>query len=137
MGSEDPIRQTHVGQVATYGIDAGIDGAERPFREKRLRVGPAGDWLTDVPASEEMPELCKKLCPFSGTRNEDVAFVGIVALAAQIAERAQSIQGSGNYGLRDVQRPRQSADRMRAGIQIHKHQQRHLPLVRSGSPERT
>tara|TARA_B100002049_G_C15837346_1_gene273639 strand:+ start:408 stop:515 length:108 start_codon:yes stop_codon:yes gene_type:complete len=34
-----------------------------------------------------MPELCKKLCPFRGARNEDVSLVGIVTLAAEIAER--------------------------------------------------
>jgi len=79
-----------------------------------------------------MPEFCKKICPFRGLRDEDVSLVRIVALSAQIAERAQSVQGACHNGLRNVQRARQSTHRMGAGIQINEEQQRHLPIGQIG-----
>ena len=99
---------------------------ERPASAKLLRGVAACCGLLGV--AEEMPELFKKLCPFSRARDEYVPLVGVVTLPAQIAECTQSIQGARHDRLRNVQRTCQTADGMRPRFKIYDEQQRHLSI---------
>ncbi|KTW00911.1 hypothetical protein NS355_01530 [Sphingomonas yabuuchiae] len=53
-------------------------------------------------------------------------------MAAQIAQRSQSIQGAGNDRFRDVQGARQTAYRMGTWAQVDDEQQGHLPIGQIG-----
>ena len=82
--------------------------------------------------ADELPELFKKICPFGGARDEDVALVAIVALSAQIAEGTQSVQGARDDRLRYVQRAGQAAHRMWPRFEIYEQKKRHLPIGQIG-----
>ena len=53
-------------------------------------------------------EALKKLLPYAGLGDEDVAAVRFVAHPAQIAERAQRIQGAGHDRLGNAEHPRKA-----------------------------
>ena len=74
----------------------------------------------------------KKLLPYAGLGDEDVAAVALVADAAQIAERAQRIQGARDHGLRHAEHMGEAADRMRPGGEVDQQHQRHLPVGEIG-----
>jgi len=79
----------------------GSSVTERPRSAKLLRGRAPDDWL--LAAADELSEFRKKICPFRRARNEDVAFVRFVALAAQIAQRTKPVQGACHDGLRDIE----------------------------------
>jgi hypothetical protein len=62
----------------------------------------------------------------------DVAAIGLVADAAQIAERAERVQGTGDDRLGHPQDVGQPPHRVRAGGQIDQQHQRHLPVGEIG-----
>src|SRR5918993_1522876 len=57
-------------------------------------------------------EALKEILPHAGLRDEYVAPVGLVAHAAQIAERAQRIQGARDHRLGNAQYVGETAHRM-------------------------
>src|SRR3712207_2485313 len=82
----------------------GSSASEGPFSRKRSAV------LEDEPPFPGRPaagavmlevafEAFKEFLPSAGPRDEDVAAVGLVAHAAQIAERTERIQGAGDDRL--------------------------------------
>src|SRR5215212_12058447 len=77
-------------------------------------------------------EALKEFLPYAGLSDEDIAAVRLVAHAAQIAERAQRIQGARDHRLRDAQYVSEAADGVGAGGQVDEEQQRHLAIGEVG-----
>lgn len=75
-----------------------------------------------------MLELFKKLCPFGGAHDIDIALVVFITLAAEIAEAAKPVQGACDDGLRNFQTGGKAAHRVRAGLKVDDQQQRHLTV---------
>src|SRR5215212_8713084 len=73
-------------------------------------------------------EALKEFLPYAGLSDEDIAAVRLVAHAAQIAERAQRIQGARDHRLRDAEYMGEASHRVRTGREIDEEQQRHLPV---------
>src|SRR6185295_19949488 len=63
-------------------------------------------------------EAFKKFLPRVGLRDEDVASVALVANPAQIAERAECIQGARDHGLRNAEEGGEATDRMWPGREV-------------------
>src|SRR3546814_7651011 len=108
----------------------GSSAPRGPTSAKVLR-GSRAD-VGQVPVVDKMAELFKKICPFRRAGDEDVTFVAVVALAAQIAQRAKSIQGAGHNRLRNVETARQTAHRMGAGAEVDDQQEGHLAIGQIG-----
>src|SRR3546814_3906715 len=72
-------------------------------------------------------------------RSEDVSPIRFVADPAEIAERAQRVQGARDDGFGNAQYVRQSAHRMRAGGEIDQQHQGHLAVgeIRLTGPHRS
>src|SRR3569623_803317 len=60
-------------------------------------------------------ETFKKILPRAGLRDEDVAPVALVANPAQIAERAERIQGARDHRLGHAEQVGEATHRMGAG----------------------
>src|SRR3954470_8256869 len=73
-------------------------------------------------------EALKEFLPYAGLGDEDIAAVRLVAHAAQIAERAQRIQGARDHRLRYAQYMGETAHGVGAGGQVDEEQQRHLAV---------
>src|SRR6476469_6651709 len=114
-----------------YALTVGSGSRDGPVRPNPLTLVGVGRGLSDdwpvgravaVAFAEVALEAFKKICPAAGADDEHVAAVVLVPLAAQIAERAERIQGAGDDRLRNSQHARQAADGMRARRQIDQHQ---------------
>src|SRR3954467_5074718 len=113
---------------------------DRPWRAKCLAVleeessfpggaaSPAGALLLLDVAFEAL----KELLPYAGLGDEDIAAVRLVAHAAQIAERAQRIQGARDDGLGYAQYMGEAAHGVGAGGEVDEEQQRHLAVGEVG-----
>src|SRR3954469_22604302 len=73
-------------------------------------------------------EALKELLPYAGLGDEDVAAIRLVAHAAQIAERAQRVQGARDHRLGHPQDVGEAPHRMRAGRQVDEQQEGHLAV---------
>src|SRR3954465_10468208 len=100
-GSDGPVRAT---SAARMGAGGALDH-DRPVRRG----------LPGVALAEVALEAFKEISPAVGADDEYVAPVVLVPFAAEIAERAKRIQGTGDDRLRYSKNPRQTAHRMRAG----------------------
>src|SRR3954469_6775903 len=69
-------------------------------------------------------EALKELLPYAGLGDEDVAAIRLVAHAAQIAERAQRVQGARDHGLRHAQNVGEAAHRMRPRCEVDEQEKR-------------
>src|SRR3546814_19892091 len=94
----------------------GSSAPRGPTSAKVLR-GSRAD-VGQGPVVDKMAELFKQICPFRRAGDEDVTFVAVVALAAQIAQRSQSIQGAGHNRRRNVEPARQPAHRLGHGAAV-------------------
>jgi hypothetical protein len=83
--------------------------------------------LLDIPF-----EALKEILPYAGLGDEYVAAVRLVAHPAQIAERAQRIQGARDDRLGNPQYVRKAAHRMGSGCQVDQKQKRHLAVGEVG-----
>src|SRR4051812_11636683 len=73
-------------------------------------------------------EALKELLPYAGLGDEDIAAVRLVAHAAQIAERAQRVQGARDHRLRHAENVGEAAHRMRPGRQVDQQEKCHLAV---------
>src|SRR3954451_5104379 len=91
----------------------------------------ADDWPVRGGAAVALADVAlepfKKVCPVAGADDEHVAPVVLVSFAAQIAERAERIQGASDHRLRNSKHPGKAADGVRTRRQVDQHQERHLP----------
>src|SRR4051794_5855281 len=118
-------------QALTRG-SSGTEGPSSPILRSMLEedsaflrvAAPAGAFLLLDIAFEAL----KKFLSYAGFGNEDVAAVRLIADAAQIAERAQCIQGARDHRLGHAQDVSEAADRVGPGGQIDEHEERHLPV---------
>src|SRR3954447_15516243 len=109
---------------------------DRPWRAKCLAVleeessfpggaaSPAGALLLLDVAFEAL----KELLPYAGLGDEYVAAVRLVAHAAQIAERAQRVQGARDHRLGHAENMGEAAHRVRARGQVDEQQEGHLAV---------
>src|SRR3569623_1227239 len=122
-------------------LTRGSSGTDGPSSAIRLSVleedsaflgwaAPAGAFLLLDIAFEAL----KELLPYAGFGHEHVAAVRLIADAAQIAERPQRIQGARDHRYRYAENVGKPSDRMRAGGEVHKHEERHLPVGEVGLP---
>src|SRR3954470_2725694 len=112
-------------------------GRDGPSRKKCLSVledeavfvpGPAlGAGLFEVAF-----KAFKKILPRIGLCDEDVAPVALVANPAQIAERAQRIQGARDDRLGHTEQLGEAAYGMRSGGEIDQQHEGHLPVGEVG-----
>src|SRR3954464_7256710 len=87
---------------------------DSPFPGGAAAAAGAGAFLLFDVAFEAL----KELLPYAGLGDEDIAAVRLVAHAAQIAERAQRIQGARDHRFRDPQYMGETAHRVGAGRQV-------------------
>src|SRR4051812_18005390 len=73
-------------------------------------------------------EALKELLPYAGLGDEDVAAIRLVAHAAQIAERAQRVQGARDHRLGHAEDVGEAAHRMGSRGQIDEQQEGHLAI---------
>src|SRR5689334_8262743 len=109
----------------------GFDGPESAKSSALVGVRRrlADDWPVSrgaVALAEVALEPFKKFCPAACADNEHVTPVVLVPLPAQIAERAERIQGASHDRFGNADDSREAAQGVRAGVQINAHQQRHL-----------
>src|SRR5688500_8493825 len=115
----------------------GSSGREGPVRLKRSAVlKDEAAFPCRLSAGAVMLEIAfetfKEFLPSAGLGDEDVAAIGLVADAAQIAERAERVQGAGDDRLGHSQDVGESPYRVRARGQIDEQHQRHLPVGEIG-----
>src|SRR4029079_19443107 len=100
----------------------GSGGFDGPLSEMLSPLVSVGVGLADdrpmgrstaVALAEVAFEAFKKIRPVVGPDDEHVAPVVLVPLAAEIAERAERIQGASDDRLRNPEHARKSADGMR------------------------
>ena len=85
-----------------------------------------------VALAEVALEPFKEICPVAGADDEHVAPVVLVSFAAEIAERAERIQGASDDRLGYAEHPGKAAHGVRTGRQVDQHQQRHLAVGEIG-----
>jgi len=110
---------------------------EGPVKAKRLAVleneSPFSSGLaTGAVVLEIAFETFKKFLPCAGSCDEDVAAVGLVADAPQIAERAERIQGTRDDRFRNTENVGEAAHCVRAGSEVDEQHQRHLSVGKIG-----
>src|SRR5688572_19996905 len=115
----------------------GSSGSEGPVRLNRSAVlENESSFSGGLSAGAVMLEIAfktfKEFLPSAGLGDENVATVGLVAHAAQIAERAERIQGAGDDRLGNAENVREAADGVRTGGQINQQHQRHLSVGEIG-----
>src|SRR3954462_13062089 len=100
---------------------------DSPFLGRAAAAGAGAFLLLDVAF-----EALKEFLPYAGLGDADIAAVRLVAHAAQIAERAQRIQGARDDGLGYAQYVGEAAHRVGAGGEVDEEQQRHLAVGEVG-----